>query len=79
MKPHHHIRINAEIHADLEMWLTFLDHPAVFCRPFLDFTSILVADEINMYIDASGKIGMGAICGMAWMTQDWPKEFIRKY
>ena len=79
LKPHHHIRINAEMKADLRMWLTFLQHPSVFCRPFLDFSNILIADDIDMFSDASGKIGLGAICGSAWMYQEWPETFIRKY
>ena len=79
LKPHHHIRINAEMRADLNMWLTFLSHPSVFCRPFLDFSSILVADEIDMYSDASAKIGMGALCGPDWMYQCWPRDFIMKH
>ena len=79
LKPHHHIRINAEMRGDLEMWLTFLNHPTVFCRPFLDFSQMLIADEINMYSDASGRIGFGAICGSSWMTQTWPQEFIEKH
>ena len=79
LKPHHHIRINAEMRADLTMWLTFLQNPAVFCRPFLDFSSILVTDEVDMFSDVSGKIGMGALCKKAWMYQLWPTTFIRKF
>ena len=79
LKPHHHIRVNAEMRADLTMWLNFLQHPTVFCRPFLDFSSFLVADEIDMYSDASGKIGMGVLCGPAWMYKLWNPEFIRKF
>ena len=79
LKPHHHIRVNAEMRDDLKMWLAFLEHPSVFCRPFLDFSTFLVADEINMYSDASGKIGMGAICGEHWMSQTWNPSFIRKW
>ena len=79
LKPHHHIRVNAEMRDDLRMWLTFLYHPTVFCRPFLDFSKILIADEIDMYSDASGKIGMGAICGEEWMYQKWNPDFISKY
>ena len=75
LKPHHHIRVNGEMREDLRMWLTFLQHPTVFCRPFLDFSAVLVADEIDMYSDASGKIGFGAFCGTAWMH----KTFIRKF
>ena len=70
LKPHHHIRINAEMRDDLIMWLAFLQHPTVFCRPFLDFSKCLIADEIDMYSDASGKIGMGAICGEEWMYKE---------
>ena len=33
LKPHHHIRVNAEMRDDLKMWVTFLKHPTVFCRP----------------------------------------------
>ena len=78
LKSHHHIRVSSEMREDLIMWLTFLRHPSVFCRPFLDFSTTLVADEIDMFSDASGKIGMGAICGEHWMSQDWPKEFLEK-
>ena len=78
LKPHHHIKINGEMRADLTMWLTFLQHPTVFSRPFLDFSKTLVADEIDMYSDASGRIGLGAVCGCNWMTQTWPKEFLDK-
>ena len=79
LKPHHHIRVNSEMRDDLTMWLSFIQHPAVFCRPFLDFSSFLVADEIDMYSDASGKIGMGALCGSAWMYQLWDPVFISKF
>ena len=79
LKPYHHIRVNGEMRADLHMWLTFLRHPSVFCRPFLDFSHILVADEIDMFSDASGKIGMGALCGSEWMFQIWNPSFIAKY
>ena len=64
---------------DLRMWLTFLQHPSIFCRPFLDFSTFLVADEIDMYSDASGRIGMGAICGNDWVMQMWDTNFINKY
>ena len=78
LKPHHHIRVNAEMRDDLLMWLTFLQHPAVFCRPFLDFTQVLIADEIDIFSNATGVIGMGAICGSSWMYQLWNDDFIRK-
>ena len=78
LKPHHHIRIKAEMRADLTMWSSFLDHPTAYSRPFLDFSSVIIADEIYMYSDASGKIGMGALCQKDWMYMLWPEEFIKR-
>ena len=64
---------------DLTMWLAFLQHLTVFCRPFLDFSDVIIADEIDMYSDTSGKIRVGALCGSSWMHARWPKMFIQKY
>ena len=30
LKPHHHIRVDAEMREKLTMWLSFLEHPTVF-------------------------------------------------
>ena len=38
-----------------------------------------MADEVDMYSDASGKLGMGALCASEWMMQMWPTEFINRY
>ena len=78
LKPHHHIRITGEMRGDLNMWVTFLQHPSVYNRPFMDFSKILFASEIDMYSDASGKIGLGAICGRNWLHKEWSKEFLEK-
>ena len=68
LKPHRHIRINGEMRRDLNMWTTFL-HQSAFCRPFMDFSRTWNAREVQFYTDASGKIGMGGICGKSWMHQ----------
>ena len=59
MKQHHHLRLTGEMKEDLIMWLKFLDHPSVYCRPFIDITNELQTDIIDFYTDASGRIGMG--------------------
>ena len=79
LKPHHHIRVNNEMQADLRMWLTFLNHPSVYCRPFLDFSHWLIADAIDLFSDASGKIGLGAICGQSWLYMLWDKRELEKF
>ena len=45
----------------------------------MDFSKFLIADEIDMYNNASGTIGMGAICESAWMYQLWSPPFIKKF
>ena len=78
LKPHHHIRINLEMRADLSMWQTFLCHPSSFARGFLDTANQIQADTIAMASDPSkGKtLGFGAICQDSWTFGQWPEGFI---
>ena len=69
LKPHFYIRVNAEMRDGLKMLLTFIQHPSIFCRAFLDYSKFIIANEIDMYSDANGRIGVGAICGSSWMSQ----------
>ena len=80
LKPHHHIRLTKILKADLEMWLTFLSHPSVYCRSFLDMTHTLTAEDVLMYSDASRnpKLGCGAFCQRDWMVQQWDHSFIQE-
>ena len=77
MLPHHHIRLTADIRADLRVWSIFLQHPLVFNRPFLEFR-MLTADDILMYSDASRSPdhGMRAVCMDSWMYTPWDRMFI---
>ena len=76
MKPHHHLRVNTEIREDLTMWGKFLEEPTVYCRPFMDFTKVLHATDIDWYTDASGVIGLGGYCKSQWFSQAWSSEFL---
>ena len=73
LKPHHHLRLNAEMRKDLEVWQTFLQHPMVFAWPFMDFGRYWHADEVSMFSDAAKhpKLGFGAICGNSWTYGVW--------
>ena len=77
MKPHHHVRITEENRLDLTVWKIFLQHPKVYCRPFMDF-AMLSADEVNMYSDASGNsvLGFSAICQNSFLWGKWDTTFI---
>ena len=76
LKPHHHVRVKQENKDDLRVWKHFLDSPAVFCRPFMDYNEA-EATEIFMYSDASGVIGFGALCQQDWMFSVWDRNFLR--
>ena len=73
LKPHHHIRINNEMVMDLQIWLLFLKHQSVLCRPFMNFTKLWQAEEIQFYMDAFGNsaLGFGGHCESAWMQAKW--------
>ena len=77
LKPHHHVKIMSEMRGDLLMWEKFLNHTSVYCRPFMDFSEMLIAEHIQFYTDASGRIGFSGICGQSWMSQKWPEGFIQ--
>ena len=79
MKPHYHVRVNNEMTEDLWIWMAFLKDPIIYCRPFIDFTRILTAEELDWVTDASGAIGFGCICGVNWFRGDWTASFLKKY
>ena len=81
LKPHHHITLKSTLKADLKMWLAFLDHPSIFCCPFMDMSKTLNSREVNMYSDASRnhRLGFGVYCQKDWTMQQWQKSFIVKH
>ena len=77
LKSHHHVKVTGEMRLDLQAWQTFLAYPAVFSRPFLDFTDYS-ATEIEFFTDTSKTIGFGGYCGSSWMHAKWDPIFIRE-
>ena len=78
LKQHHHIRVTSEMKLDLAMWEQFLKHQSVYCRPFIDFSRVLVADELDFYSDSSKnpELGFGAYFKNKYLYAKWDKEFI---
>ena len=76
LKPHHHVRVTREMRLDLLMWEKFIHSPQVFCRPFADYSSQLDTEQLDFFSDASGKIGLGAVCGEKFMYGEWSKTFL---
>ena len=79
-KPHHHTYLKKGHRQDLAMWLEFLSHQSVYCRPFLDFDNVIKADQVNFYTDASRNfdLGAGGICMTEWYALRWDKEFMEQ-
>ena len=81
LKPHYHVWISQETRLDLEMWVKFLTHPSIFCRPFMDFGKLWMADEISMFSDAlrNFQLGFGGMCQQSWMFMQWDYQFMQKH
>ena len=78
MKPHYPINVNLELRSDLNTWLTFLNEPTVYCRPFIDYSVILSVDGLKLYTDALGVVGFGGIHnGSDFFSGTWDPIFLR--
>ena len=78
--PHHHLKITKELRMDLELWLHFLEHPSVYCRPFMDFSVVLQPKEVEIFTDASRnfRYGAGGICkNKFWFEVQWEESFMQ--
>ena len=67
-KPKHFIRLTRQAKADLVMWQKFLSS---FNGKVFFLERALPAHDIGLFIDASGKIGYGAVLGNAWFQGRW--------
>ena len=82
LKKHHHIKLDAEFKGDCQVWREFLDTNiyAKVCRPFVDLSFKLTAEQLNMYSDASGneKYGIGSYLERNFLFARWEDNFIRR-
>ena len=60
----------------LDIATKFMSHPAIFSRPFTDFSRSNNVIDINMFTDASGSIGCGGYCDDEWFSQLWDVNFL---
>ena len=66
---HHHITLNKEARADIHWWLTFLPSWNGIAM-FVEHTWT-DADTLELYTDASGRLGLGAYWAGEWIRGDW--------
>ena len=72
-KPHHHIRLTREVKLDLHLWLDFLSD--FNGKAFFIDQRFLNGDYLQLFTDAAGGIGYGALCGAEWFSGLWPPEW----
>jgi hypothetical protein len=72
--PHHFIRLNKEVKADLNIWQNFLAEFNGKCF-FLD-DNWNTSPQLNLYTDAAGSLGFGAIFGNHWCYGAWPSSWL---
>ena len=71
-KPYHHIRLNKEFQSILLWWKTFVDSWNGIS--FLQLTHQLIP-SVNVFSDASGGFGYGAIWDVRWLHGQWPQDW----
>lgn len=69
-KPHHHIRLTQQVKLDLRVWQEFLN--SFNGRAFFLDEDFLNGNCLELYTDASGSIGYGAVYGKEWFYGTWP-------
>lgn len=71
LRKYHHLRVDAEMRADCKTWLQFLNMDEAVCRPFIDFESVMHADEIDFFTDGAlddERLGVGGRFGRSWLS-----------
>ena len=69
-RAHHYIRLNRSTKADLVVWQTFLHD--FNGRSFFLQDGWFDSDTLQLYTDASGSCGFGAVFGNYWCYGEWP-------
>ena len=74
--PRHFIRLRQAVKEDLKIWQTFLSSFNGISF-FLDETWCN-SNKLNLFTDASGSIGFGAIFGTEWCYGKWPAHWLHR-
>ena len=72
-RPYFHIRLTKQAKLDVGVWLAFLQH--FNGKAFFLDNNFLTGDFHELYTDAAGAIGYGALFGNAWFCGLWPAEW----
>ena len=83
LKHYHHVRLDKEFKFNCQVWTMFLSGQMtnVVCRPIVDLNTVLLANQLNFYSDASASpnLGFGAIFDNQWLFSQWEPGYIDTY
>ena len=72
-RPHHRIRLTKETKFDIQVWLSFLQN---FNGKTFFYTELWeVSNPFELFTDAAGSKGYGAIFGKHWFFGAWPETW----
>ena len=75
-KPHYFIRITKEVREDLHMWAEFLAN--FNGRTIFMAEQWLSSTSLNLFTDASGTLGYGAVLGSSWFYGAWSQQWVNQ-
>ena len=68
-RPSHRVNLTKETKSDLRIWLNFLEH---FNGRTFFLSERVLSTELELFTDAAGSKGYGAIFGSHWFYGAWP-------
>ena len=74
--PHHRIRLAGPAKEDLKVWLSFLS--SFNGRSFFLDEIWHSSDKLNLFTDAAGSLGFGAVFEHHWCYGKWPSDWLNK-
>ena len=74
--PYYYVRLNREVKADLKLWQSFLT--SFNGRSFFLEDSWHSSDKLELYTDAAGSLGFGAVFGSKWCYGKWPVTWLHQ-
>lgn len=80
LQQYHHLRIDQDLRDDLLLWYNYLLKDASLCRPFMDFTKVVNAEDLGYYTDAAkdeDKAAFGIVFQNHWAYGIFPDWIVR--
>jgi len=74
--PYHYIKLNREVKSDLKLWQSFFasfNGRSFFLEDVWDSS-----DKLELYTDAAGSLGFGAVFGRKWCYGKWPNSWLHQ-